>query len=174
MLFNTISKYGLIAKIFHWVTFLFLLIQIPFGFYLADLEFSVERVDLENLHNIGGMIILYFIILRVFWKLFNQTPEINNSSKRQIILAKLNHFLLYLIIIVIALSGILKKYFIEEPVNLLFMTIQSNQTNFKISDFFSEVHEVGTAIFIILFILHVFAVIYHHLILKDKILNKII
>ena len=74
----------------------------------------------------------------------------------------------------IALSGILKKYLIEEPVNLLFITIQSNQTNFNLSDFFHEIHEVGTAILIILFILHVFAVIYHHLILKDKILNKII
>ena len=174
MLFNTISKYGLIAKIFHWITFLFLLAQIPFGFYLTSLEFSIERVDLENLHNIGGMIIFYFIILRIIWKFFNQSPEISNTAKWQKTLAKLNHFSLYLIVIVIAVSGILKKYFIEEPVNLLFTTIQSNQTNFNLSDFFHEIHEVGTAIFIILFILHVFAVIYHHLILKDKILNKII
>ena len=174
MLFNTISKYGLIAKIFHWITFLFLLAQIPFGFYLTSLEFSIERVDLENLHNIGGMIILYLIILRIIWKFFNQSPEISNTAKWQKTLAKLNHFFLYVTIISIALSGILKKYFIEEPVNLLFKTIQSNQTNFKLSDFFSEVHEVGAVIFIILFILHVFAVIYHHLILKDRILNKIL
>ena len=174
MLFNTISKYGLIAKIFHWITFIFLLAQIPFGFYLTSLEFSIERVDLENLHGIGGMIIFYFIILRIIWKFFNQSPEISITAKWKKTLAKLNHFFLYVTIVSIALSGILKKYFIEEPINLLFMTIQSNQTNFKLSDFFSEVHEVGAVIFIILFILHVFAVIYHHLILKDKILNKII
>ena len=50
MIFNTSDTYGLLAKLFHWVTFIALIIQIPFGFYLVGLEFSDRRIDLENAH----------------------------------------------------------------------------------------------------------------------------
>ena len=50
MIFNTSEAYGLLAKLFHWFTFIALLIQIPFGLYLVGLEFSERRIDLENVH----------------------------------------------------------------------------------------------------------------------------
>jgi cytochrome b561 len=50
MIFNSYKAYGLLAKLFHWVTFIALIIQIPFGFYLVGLEFSDQRIDLENVH----------------------------------------------------------------------------------------------------------------------------
>ena len=113
MLRNNITEYGLIAKIFHWATFLFLIIQIPFGFYISDLEFSVERMNFENYHNIGGIIIFYVVLARLIWKFLNPTPKNNSTVAWQVLLAKLNHFLLYLFVIVIVVSGVLKKFFIE-------------------------------------------------------------
>ena len=47
---NSSEEYGLLAKLFHWVTFVALIIQIPFGYYLVGLEFSDRRIDLENIH----------------------------------------------------------------------------------------------------------------------------
>ena len=174
MLRNNITEYGLIAKIFHWATFLFLIIQIPFGFYISDLEFSVERMNFENYHNIGGIIIFYVVLARLIWKFFNPSPKNNSTVIWQVLLAKLNHFLLYLFVIVIVISGVLKKFFIEEPVNMLFFNLQSSKTIFKLSDIFNELHEVGVVILIGLILLHIFAVIYHHIFLKDKILKKIL
>ena len=49
-IFNNISKYGLLAKLIHWLTAAGLLIQIPLGFYLVDLDFDQTRVDIENYH----------------------------------------------------------------------------------------------------------------------------
>ena len=43
-IFNKISKYGLLAKLIHWLTAAGLLIQIPLGFYLVDLDFDQTRV----------------------------------------------------------------------------------------------------------------------------------
>ena len=45
---NTITEYGVISKILHWVSALLLFIQIPLGFYLVDLDFGEQRIDIEK------------------------------------------------------------------------------------------------------------------------------
>ena len=93
---NSLTEYGLLAKLFHWITFITLIIQIPFGFYLVELEFSDRRIDLENIHILIGISIFYFVLLRLIWKLFNPSPKSRHSFFRgQNLIAKINHFLLY-------------------------------------------------------------------------------
>ena len=75
MIKNNTTKYGLIAKIFHWTTFLFLIVQIPFGFYLSGLEFSMQKADFENYHSLSGVLIFYVILARLIWKLLNPSPK---------------------------------------------------------------------------------------------------
>ena len=52
-IFNNISKYGLLAKLIHWLTAAGLLIQIPLGFYLVDLYRKLSYIIWINpiLHN---------------------------------------------------------------------------------------------------------------------------
>ena len=172
--FNTFSKYGLLAKLFHWITFGVLIIQIPFGFYLVGLEFSDRRIDLENIHILIGIIIFYITLFRLIWKFFNSSPVKENSFfKGQIFIAKANHFLLYLSIFTITISGILKKLFMGERLNFLFFKYGFKSDNFVLADTFYEVHIYANFLLLALIALHVLAVIVHHYIFKDKILNKI-
>ena len=91
--FNSFSKYGLLAKLFHWITFIILILQIPFGFYLVGLEFSDRRIDLENIHILIGITVFYITLFRLVWKFFNSSPTEGNSFfKGQIFIAKANHF----------------------------------------------------------------------------------
>ena len=60
--FNSNSEYGLLAKLFHWITFIVLIAQVPFGFYLVGLEFSDERIELENIHILIGITVFYLKI----------------------------------------------------------------------------------------------------------------
>ena len=60
---NTISEYGIISKLFHWITAALLLLQIPAGFYLVALDFGETRITVENYHVIGGLIIFYLTVL---------------------------------------------------------------------------------------------------------------
>ena len=111
-IFNSNLKYGLLAKLFHWVTFLILIAQIPFGFYLVGLEFSDERIELENIHILVGITIFYITLFRLIWKFMNKSPTSTiNAFKGQALIAKLNHSLLYLSILMITTSGILKKLY---------------------------------------------------------------
>ena len=172
--FNSLNEYGLLAKLFHWITFLVLILQIPFGFYLVGLEFSDERIELENVHILIGITIFYINLFRLIWKFINPNPTSSiNIFKGQALVAKLNHFLLYLSILMITTSGILKKLYMGETLNFLFFNYGFKKDNFILADAFYEVHIYANYLLIALVILHILAVIAHHVLFKDKILKKI-
>ena len=172
--FNSLNEYGLLAKLFHWITFLVLILQIPFGFYLVGLEFSDERIELENVHILIGITIFYITLFRLMWKFINPNPTSSiNIFKGQALVAKLNHFLLYLSILMITTSGILKKLYMGETLNFLFFFYGFKKDNFILADAFYQVHIYANYLLIALVILHILAVIAHHVLFKDKILKKI-
>ena len=172
--FNSFGKYGLLAKLFHWITFVILILQIPFGFYLVGLEFSDRRIDLENIHILIGITVFYITLFRLIWKFFNSSPTEGNSFfKGQIFIAKANHFFLYLSIFTITISGILKKLYMGEKLNFLFFSYGFKKDNFQLADLYYEVHIYANYLLIVLVALHILAVIVHHFIFKDKILDKI-
>ena len=73
---NSISEYGLVSKLFHWLTFVALLIQIPMGFYLVDLDYSDYRIFIEDIHVTLGLSIFYLVLFRLLYKLINPTPAL--------------------------------------------------------------------------------------------------
>ena len=171
---NSQSEYGLLAKLFHWVTFIVLIAQVPFGFYLVGLEFSYKRIDLENIHILVGITVFYVTLFRLIWKFFNTSPsETKSYFKGQVFIGKANHFLLYLSIFTITISGILKKLYMGETLNFIFFKYGFEKDNFVLADTYYEVHIYANYLLIALVTLHILAVIVHHLIFKDKILNKI-
>ena len=173
-IFNSQKEYGLLAKLFHWITFVILIAQIPFGFYLVGLEFSDRRIDLENIHILIGITVFYITLFRLIWKFLNSKPAEGNSFfKGQIFIAKVNHFFLYLSIFAITISGILKKLYMGEKLNFLFFKYGFDKDNFQLADLYYEVHIYANYLLIVLITLHILAVIVHHFIFKDKILNKI-
>mgnify|MGYP001270612425 FL=1 len=176
MQFNNSDKaYGLIGKLFHWITFLALLLQVPFGFYLVGLEFSSERIELENIHIFVGISIFYFTLFRLIWKFFNTSPvETKSFFKGQVFIGKANHFLLYVSIFAITISGMLKKLYMGETLNFVFFKYGFKKDNFILADAYYDVHIYSNYLLLALVTLHILAVITHHFIFKDNILKKIV
>ena len=174
-LYNSLYKYGLLSKLFHWVTFILLIIQIPLGLYLVKLDFSEERISLEELHIILGIIIFYFTLLRLIWKFKDpkKSPK-RGKFKGQIILSKINYFLMYLSLFTITASGMLKKLFMGEKLNLIFFKLQFVKSNFELSDIFYTLHIYSNYLLVLLFVIHISAVIIHQVFYKEKILNKML
>ena len=171
---NNLSEYGLISKIFHWLSAAVLLIQIPLGFYLVDLDFSDKRLTVESIHVTLGLSIFYLTIIRLIYKLFNPTPALqNNIFAGQRIIAKLNHIFLYLSILLITISGALKKLFNGEMLDL-FIFVLEIKDNFDLAELFYEIHIMGNYILIALISLHVVAVIIHKVLFKENLLKRIL
>lgn len=173
-LFNNKTKYGLVAIVFHWITFFILLFQIPLGFYLEDLEFSDFKMSVEYYHSILGVIIFYIILFRLIWKSLNASPLDSNQVKSwQLVISKINHWLLYVSLLTISISGILKKLLSGEEVNFLFKSVSLDYFNFEIVNISERVHSSSVILLIVLIIIHILAVVYHHIFLKEPILKKI-
>ena len=171
---NSKIQYGLLAKLLHWITFIALIIQVPFGFYLVGLEFSDRRIDLENIHILVGISIFYITLFRLIWKLLNPSPkEWKSYFKGQAFVASANHFLLYLTILTITVSGMLKKLYMGETLNFIFFKYRFEKDNFILADTYYQIHIYANYLLLALVTLHILAVIVHHFIFKDKILRKI-
>ena len=171
---NTVSEYGFISKALHWLSALILIIQIPLGFYLVDLDFGEERITFENVHVTLGLIIFYLVIIRLINNTLNPTPKLNPSIFiGQKYIAKLNHVLLYGAILSITVSGILKKLFNGETLVILFKEIKIKD-NFELADQFYNIHIYSNYVIIALISIHVLAVITHKLLFKENLLKKIL
>ena len=171
---NTLTEYGLISKLFHWISALLLFIQIPLGFYLVDLDFGPERLSIENIHVVVGLSIFYLVILRLISKIINPNPKLEPSIfKGQRFLAKLNHVLLYVTILSITISGILKKLFNGETLVIVFKKIRI-EDNFELSEIFYDIHVFSNYLIIALITLHIMAVIIHKFLFNDNLLKKIL
>jgi len=171
---NTLTEYGIISKLLHWLSAILLLIQIPLGFYLVDLDFGEERITIENIHVLVGLGIFYVVIFRLINNLINPIPKLGPATfLGQRFIAKLNHLLLYIAILSITISGILKKLFNGESLLIFFKKIKI-EDNFELADQFYNIHILSNYALIGLVVLHISAVIIHKLFFKENLLKKIL
>jgi len=171
---NNNLEYGLLSKLFHWLTAAGLIVQIPLGFYLVDLEFDQFRVDIENYHILFGLIIFYATLIRLIFKLLTPTPDFkDNAFPGQKFLAKLNHFFLYFALLSITISGIFKKLFNGESLFIFFKKINLTY-NYELSEQFYSIHIIANYALIGLISLHILAVLFHKFLLRENILKRIL
>ena len=106
--------------------------------------------------------------------ILNPTPKLKtNSFTGQKFIARLNHILLYISILTITVSGILKKLFNGEKLNLFFKEI-TLKDNFELSEQFYDIHVLANYVLIGLIALHISAVIIHKIFFKENILKRIL
>ena len=150
---NNLTEYGLISKIFHWLSAAVLFAQIPLGLYLVDLDFSEKRLFIENVHVTIGLSIFYITILRLIYKLFNPTPALGNS--------------------VFIGQRVIAKLFNGEMLDLFLLDLEIKD-NFDLAEIFYEIHIFGNYTLIALILLHISAVIIHKILFKENLLRRIL
>ena len=171
---NNKIKYGLLSKLIHWLTAAGLIVQIPLGFYLVDLEFDQSRIDIENYHILFGLIIFYSTLIRLIFKVLTPIPDFKGSAfLGQKFIARLNHLLLYLTLLTITISGILKKLFNGESLVIFFKKINLTY-NYELSEQFYSIHILANYTLVGLITLHVLAVLFHKFLLRENILKRIL
>ena len=171
---NSLTEYGTISKVFHWLSATVLLIQIPLGFYLVDMDFDENRLTIETIHVTLGLGIFYLTLLRLLYKTFNPIPPLQKSIfAGQRIIAKSNHIFLYISILTITISGALKKLYNGEKVDMFFFSLEI-QDNYDLAEIFYEIHILGNYALITLISLHIFAVIIHKILFKENLLKRIL
>jgi len=159
------QKYPLSSRIIHWLMAALIIFMLALGIYMEDFiaKDAPNRMEVYGLHKSLGVVALIFIAIRIINRLVVKAPALPSSMKRiEQTLSHLGHIALYLLMIIVPLSGYLMSNAAGFPVHLFSIEmpalISNNLDNARI---FREIH--GTSADAIMFILglHILAVIKH-------------
>lgn len=186
---NTSTSYGSIAKWLHWITaglFLASYIVIYYRHWFTE-EKTPENWTALQLHLSIGVTIGVIVALRILWKILNQNPDLEPGTRIEHLAAKAGHFALYIVMIVMPLTGYLgtganTEYFFMFDIpkfesTYLFNMFVTEGAGISFKEFeqpLDFIHkDIGGAWLVWLLILgHAVAALYHHFLKKDHTLHK--
>lgn len=101
------DRYGSVAITLHWLIALGVIANICLGLYFADLPNSdPNKFMLFQLHKSIGLSVLVVSLARVGWRLVNPVPPLPAPMSPFLkLVARATQFLLYVLIVIIPLSG---------------------------------------------------------------------
>src|SRR5579859_6229059 len=110
---NSDREYGTLSRFFHWLTATFIFAALPLGWRAAgigprnpDHHLAALRETLLFWHKSAGLSVLLLIVLRLGWFLYSARPPLPASLPSiERIGAKTIHYLLYVVLIGMPISG---------------------------------------------------------------------
>ena len=154
---NTASNYGRIAQMFHWLSALLILIMWPMGIIMTRIS-EASAGQLYRAHSMIGMLVLILTILRLIWLFVDKQPEhpgdVEPWRKQAFIW---NHRLLYIGLLVLAISGIsmlLASGISLPPTDLTPEAITDSRPQ--------QAHHLLSKVFIALLVMHIAGVLNYH------------
>jgi cytochrome b561 len=103
---NPVSTYTGTAKILHWLMALLIFAMLGLGFYMSDLPLSPQKLQLYSWHKWAGVSAFLLLVIRLAWRITHQPPALpTQTPKIQQWAAHLGHVSLYVLMLVIPLSG---------------------------------------------------------------------
>lgn len=170
-----IVKYNLSLRLLHWIMAILIISLIFIGFFMVSASDALKPT-LYSLHKATGITVLALIVLRLSIRLFSINPPLPTNSNYMLnFIARLVHWLLYLFMFIMPMSGYIMSsasqrhftWFFDLDVPLLVgqnMTLAMNA---------HSIHVVSAYIITSLIALHLLGTIKHLVIDKINILKRI-
>lgn len=166
------KKFGKGTVAIHWVTAILILILIPMGKYMSEMDITA-KINLIRTHVLLGAIVFVLTTVRsvLFFKA-ERPPHIKTGSVLNDKLYIWIHNAFYFVLFGISVSGI-ATLFLGGYVEVL----KNGNTTFIHSD--SEIasleaHETFATILLVLLMLHVVGVIKHYILTRENTLKRIV
>ncbi len=180
---NTQSRYGGVAKSFHWLMALLILTLIPLGWYANELPFATDaelaqKAWLFSLHKTLGVTAFFVALLRILWAVSQPKPGLLNAEHQlESFAAELVHWLLYAALVIVPLSGWISHAAAQgfAPIWWPFgqeLPLVPNSTG--VEHFFASLHGVATKVLIASLVLHIAGALKHHVIDRDATLRRML
>ena len=175
-LFNSVDRYGAVARTLHWATAFLVAIAWLLGQIGEDLGGQGPRAAGLIAHVMVGLAVLLTLALRLVWRLIDppppaETTKLGNLADRA---AGLVHYMLLFMLFAAPLAGIVYQFARGEPLYLFGLAeiaspmILERATARSIKD----LHEAFANALLVLALLHAAAALFHHIILHDRVLKR--
>jgi cytochrome b561 len=168
-------RYGAIARWFHWITVLLVLVMIPAGLIMTQEIPRPTQDRLFILHKGLGPFVFTVVVLRLIWRQISPPPPLPASvPPLQRRASAVVHALLYVFLIVMAVSGYVRVTtggFPIESLNALGIPPLFSR-NDGVAEVAKAVHATAKFGLIVLILMHVAAASYHGLVLRDGVFSR--
>jgi cytochrome b561 len=162
---NTRDSYGCVARGIHWLTVAFIIA----GFTLA-------WTDVIGIHKYVGVTILTLGLIRIVWTIVQPTVAPLDGPRLQQIAAKAVHGLLMLWLVAMPLTGWTMSSAAGRPVSFWgwFTLPPLVAPDRAFAHTMAEIHETLALVGLALIAVHVAAAIWHHVVVKDDTLRRML
>ena len=167
-------SYDLTSKLLHWMMAILLIGLVGLGWYMGSIPDKPDRGWYIGIHKSFGIIAGVLILLRIIWRLSHKSASLPNSIPLwQAKLSGFIHFLLYVCMILMPLSGFLGSSFGKYGVAFFGWQIPDWVVkNKEISKQLFEIHDITTWVLVALVTLHILAALKHIFINKNGVMRR--
>lgn len=175
---NSVLNYGSLAKFFHWAVALLIFVMLGLGLYMTGLDPSPFMFSTYTWHKSLGLVVLLLAVLRLGWRLYSKPPRFLRDQMKswEIKLAHITHFLLYICMFAMPLSGwlMISADHNPDPTIFGFEIPALISPNPDLLPVFHSVHFLTAWGLIALILLHGAGALKHHFINKDRSLIRML
>ena len=180
---NTGTRYGGVAKTFHWLTALLILTLIPVALVANRLPYETgeqltTKAWLFSLHKTLGVTVFFVALLRILWAITQPKPALLNADhKIESWAAETAHWLLYGSLVLAPMSGWIHHAAtsgfapIWWPLGQGLPLVPKSETLAAIT---AGLHSVFTKVMVITILAHIGGALKHHVIDKDATLRRML
>ena len=195
---NTATNWGSLAKLLHWSMAVLIIGLSVVGIFMANftdwyypdmLDATTARVELTQQHKSFGFVVFTLACLRILWRWISPAvPGLPDDTPGwQRVAVKATHYGMYLLVFVMPLSGWLMASasvlndadaYPAQIKNMVFGLFELPDPiapgDRELAVFFHAVHEYSGYALGVLLIVHISGVLYHHFILQDSVLTRML
>ncbi|HEX3954646.1 MAG TPA: cytochrome b/b6 domain-containing protein [Stellaceae bacterium] len=173
-----IHTYGLVARVVHWLVAVLAVVVVGLGWsILGSARETGWRDLLLLLHRSFGLLVLALMVFRIIWRLSHPPPPLPTDFPRfEALAAHADHALLYLMFIVMPLSGYANAALSGHLVNLfgIIAIPPLLPESGRLSQIAVAVHLAGQFLIYMLVGVHVAAALVHRYVRGNAILDRML
>jgi cytochrome b561 len=171
------AGYTGIARLFHCATAALVLVMLPIGIVMANVDVGAAGDTLYHLHRSIGVVLVPLVLARLLYRLRHPPPSLPATIpvfQRQA--AHIVHRALYGILLLQALVGWIATSAYRAPILVfwLFELPPIWPVDRRFSDRMFAVHLAIGLVLLALLTIHVGAALYHHFVMKDVVLRRMV
>lgn len=171
------SRYTATAIALHWLIALLIISGFTLGQIMVDMKFSPAKLQYFSWHKWIGITVFLLALVRIAWRLTHKPPPpLPGQPAWQLRAAEIAHLMLYVLMVVIPLTGWLYSSaagFKTVYLGLLpIPDLIGKSAEYK--DLLRDVHWALNALLALLVLTHIGAAIKHHVINRDDTLRRML